>query len=83
MIISDEQAKLAADYLRHPSAPTCHKDGCQVPSDVLAQAMNIASLAPDVREERVAEAKIRLEADVPADEIAAKMLSRIVSDALR
>lgn len=83
MIISDEQARLAADYLRHPAARAASVQECSVSSDVLAEAIDIASHAPDVREERVEEARLRLKADVSADEIASKMLSRIVSDALR
>lgn len=83
MIISDEQARLAAQQLRTPLATADGRPSSNVPQEVLAQAVEIASKAPDVRIERVAEARERLVGELGGDEIASKMLSRIVSDALR
>lgn len=85
MIISDEQARLAAEHLRNQASKGANGANREVSSEVLAAAAKIAASAPDVRTERLEEARMRLEAagQPAADEIARKMLSRIVSDALR
>jgi hypothetical protein len=84
MMISDEQARLAAAQLRahRPTLPLPLE--CRVPRDVIEAAVLVASRAPDLRSERIAHARARLDAG-PLDphEVAEMMLSRIVGDALR
>lgn len=84
MIISDEQARAAADYLKNP--PTCADAACvaDVPGDVLQAAQEVAAACPDMRPERVVEAVERMRTHtLDSHDIAEKMISRILSDALR
>lgn len=84
MIISDEQVRLAAEYLRSP-----HEVGAvvAVSSDVSGELMDRvrASVAglPDVRQDRVAEAKAMLNDRPSSEEVAGKLIGRVVSDSLR
>jgi anti-sigma28 factor (negative regulator of flagellin synthesis) len=83
MIISDAQAKLATEHLRHqaPVAPSPHPE---VSSDLLRRVMREVAEVPDTREERVAEAREWLaEGDIDAHDVASKMLSRIAADSIR
>jgi hypothetical protein len=51
---------------------------------VIRRAVDAALLAPDAREDRIIQAKARLLAGLPdSTDIAAKMVSRTVVDALR
>lgn len=84
MIISDEQARLAAQYLRTGRSNRCGSIDCHVDGDVVARAVAAATSAPDSRIERVEEARHRLDlGTVDSREVAAKMISRIVSDSIR
>lgn len=84
MIISDEQARAAAAYLKSTGLKPCIGHACVVPDEVIRMAVRAAEEAPDLREDRVAEARERLgSGSVDSSEVAEKMLSRIVSDALR
>lgn len=83
MMISEEQAKAAAVYIKaqRPCAPI---EGTDVPAAVVDRAREAAESAPDVRPERVDDAVRRMRAhSVDSHEIAEKMISRIISDALR
>ena len=83
MIISEEQALLAARYLStsHPSAPVLE---AAVSADVLAAARAVAEETPETREDRVSEAREHMGAGVfHPYEVASKMISRIISDSLR
>ncbi len=85
MIISDEQARLAARDARSH----CEEYGAtpaidDVSSELIALATATARSAPDIRSERVEDAKIRLDTgELDARDVATKILSRIVSDSLR
>lgn len=83
MIISDEQARLAAQALRQPSA--CGGRPHATVSPELFDRVYAAVLeTPETRSERVREAMHYLDAGVPdPHEIARKMISRIISDSLR
>lgn len=83
MIISDEQARLAAAELRHPPVQHAAVAHQVISPAVLAAAHDRALSAPDVRSERLDEARTRLLAGLDSHDVAEKMLSRIVSDALR
>lgn len=84
MIISDEQARLAAQYLKS-SGPSGH--GVvhpEVSQELLGKVMAAVMQAPEARQDRVAEARLYLDAGEPdAHEVASKMISRIISDSLR
>lgn len=85
MIISEEQARAALDHLR---TQRC-KDGgacrsANVTAEILELAKAAANEAPDMRVDRVAEARARLASGTPdAEQIAHKMLCRILSDSVR
>jgi len=84
MIISDEQARLAARYARTRGEEHLESSCDDVSSELIALATAAAESAPDIRSSRVADAKVRLEAgELDAHEVATKILSRIVSDSLR
>lgn len=84
MMISDEQARLAADYL----LASCSTHECGVYSAVsdrtLAAARAVVERTPDTRSDRVLRARALLRSpDYTSHDIASKMISRIVSDCLR
>jgi hypothetical protein len=82
MIISDEQARLAAQYLR--SRRNANDSGHEaVSADVLAQAFAVVEKTPETRNERVQEAIAHLAMSPDSHEVASKMISRIISDSLR
>lgn len=84
MIISDEQVRRALDYLRTPTTHEKSSTPCDVPDDLVKRVREALRELPDTREERVAEAIDRLRADPPsADEIAAKIIGRVISDSVR
>jgi hypothetical protein len=84
MIISEEQVRLAADYLRtHDTQGRSALHG-EVPEHLLKQVQEILAKLPETRDERVTEAKHRLKDHPPtADEIAGKIIGRAISDSLR
>lgn len=83
MIISDEQARIAARYqagARAERSVAAHA----VSPELMAKVLEAVEHAPDVRTDRVAEARTRLEAGGPdCHDVASKMISRIVCDNLR
>jgi hypothetical protein len=84
MIISNEQAQAAAAYLKLHQSHDCERGACSVSADVIAKARAAVEMAPELRLDRVNEARERMGAGaVDSREVAEKMLSRIVSDALR
>lgn len=84
MIISDEQAHMAAYRLADAPYPCTRTTFSDVDPSVIECARARALLAPDAREDRVIQAKARLLTGLPnSHDIAQKMVSRIVSDALR
>lgn len=83
MIISDEQARLAAQYLQesHSDPGTAHED---VSSELMERVIAAVQHAPETRVDRVREAITHLHAGAPdSHEVASKMISRIISDSLR
>lgn len=84
MMISDEQARLAADYL----LASCSAHECGAPSAVsdvtFAAACAVAERTPDTRSDRVLRARALLGSpEYTSRDIASKMISRIISDSLR
>lgn len=83
MIISDEQALLAARYLR-TSHPSRTGRMVAVSDDLLAAARAIVDDTPEMRDDRVSEARVHMGAGAFSSRaIASKMISRIISDSLR
>jgi hypothetical protein len=84
MNISDEQVRKAIEILKSGHYGDAGVDGCGVNPDVLERAMRVVAAAPETREDRVEAARWMLAEHPPtSDEVAAKMLSRMVSDTLR
>ncbi|MDZ4169047.1 MAG: flagellar biosynthesis anti-sigma factor FlgM [Coriobacteriia bacterium] len=84
MIISDEQAKLAAQFC---AGGPCVATSSHIPvsAEFIAQVHDVVDRQPEIRADRVAEARQRLLSGGTLDcgEVARKMISRIVSDSLR
>ncbi len=84
MIISDEQARAAAQYLKANPAQGCDLHGCDVSPAIMQAARAAVDGAPDLRADRVAEARERMAGHaLDSRDVADKMISRIVSDSLR
>ncbi len=85
MIISDEQARAVAQHLKSHAGPrVCTGVSCSVSSDLMDKAVAAAFDAPEIREDRLAEARIRMDAGMlDSHDVAEKMISRILSDSLR
>jgi len=84
MIISDKQVRLAVDYLLTHDTDREDDVRCEVPEQLLKRVRETLEALPETRDERVSEARDRLSADPPsADEIAAKIIGRAISDSLR
>lgn len=83
MIISDEQALLAAQYL-HSGIPVCTHECADVSEALLAAVRAAVDETPETRDDRVLEAREYLGAGtLDSHEVASKMISRIISDSLR
>jgi hypothetical protein len=83
MIISDEQALLAARYLS-TSHPSESAHATVVSDDLLAAARAVVDQTPETRDDRVSEARDHMGSGVfDSHEVASKMISRIISDSLR
>jgi hypothetical protein len=85
MIISDEQVKRVLAHLRGAGTSACEgSTPCDdVDLELLQRARASVESAPEVRTERVERAKMRLADGVPSEDVAEKMLGRLLSDALR
>jgi hypothetical protein len=83
MIISDDQARLAARQLTHSGAsgPVTLP---RISDELMKAAIDAVQAAPEVRQDRVDAARRHLDAGpVDSHDIACKIISRIVSDSLR
>jgi hypothetical protein len=84
MIISEEQAKLAARYARSHGETASDSHHVDVPPELIELATAAAKSAPDIRPQRIEDAKERMgTGELDSRDVAVKMLSRIVSDSLR
>lgn len=83
MIISEKQARLAAEYLReHPEVSPIHAS--DVSPELICAACAAAFSAPDPRPGRVRDAEVYLGAgDMDTRQVAEKMIARIMCDSLR
>jgi len=83
MIISDEQALLAAQYLHLGPSADLHPTA-EVSDSLLAAARAVVDHTPETRDDRVSEARAYLgSGSLDSHEVASKMISRIISDSLR
>jgi hypothetical protein len=86
MMISDEQVRRAVEYLRTSDAYNETGLAMSDPnaSELVGRVVESLRDLPDVRVDRVEHARTLIEEDLPsADELAAKLIGRVVSDALR
>ena len=85
MIISEEQAQRAREYLRDTNTTTVPSPESAIPSDELVERVRAAVLAvPETREDRIERARESLSGpEISSAEVADKMIARIVSDSLR
>ncbi|MBE0416467.1 MAG: flagellar biosynthesis anti-sigma factor FlgM [Coriobacteriia bacterium] len=84
MIISEEQVRLAVDYLRTHDTHNEHSIPGDVPEHLLKRVREVLDTLPETRDERVSEAKDRMETHPPsAEEVAAKIIGRAISDSVR
>ncbi|MDA3936519.1 MAG: hypothetical protein PF636_06605 [Actinomycetota bacterium] len=87
MIISEEQVRLAVEYLQTPAAKCAvcaGHDASSVPPDLMDRVKATLASTPETRRDRVEQARIMLSGVTPSSrEVADKMIGRIVSDSLR
>lgn len=87
MMISYEQARLAAEYIKarrgDEVAGLSRAVAGDLPPGFIERVRENLAGTPDLRADRVAAARGLLASQPSADEVAGKMLSRIVSDSLR
>lgn len=87
MIISDEQVRLALRTLHNTDrSDTTMRDRqtCEVSAELMDRICQGLEALPEMREERVEQARADLaDGGLSADEVAGKMIGRIISDSLR
>ncbi|MCE5203846.1 MAG: hypothetical protein LLG24_06530 [Actinomycetia bacterium] len=87
MIISDEQVHRVVEYLHTAKEQTGGERPlirCDVPGELVARVVREVNGLPDVRGDRVEQARAALAFDPPApDEVATKLIGRVLSDSLR
>ena len=86
MMISDEQVRRAVEYLRTSDEYVVSTPSASDPdaSALVVRVMESLRDLPDVRVDRVAHARTLIKEELPsADELAAKLIGRVVSDSLR
>jgi hypothetical protein len=86
MMISEEQVRGAIDYMRtHEKTATGDAHGGPAVSDELFQRVkNAMNEVPEIRSDRVAEARALVKAEaITSREVADQMLARFITDALR
>lgn len=82
-MISEEQAKLVAEYVKSASHADCVSVHEEVSDELFAAACKKASATPDLRADRLKDARRRLDSgEIDSHQIAEKMLTRILGDHL-
>jgi len=86
MMISDEQVRRAVEYLRtsdeYPVAVESESDPAALA--LVDRVVEALREIPDVREDRVAHARVLMDDSLPsAEELANKLIGRVVSDSIR
>ena len=85
MIISEEQVRCAAEYLKTQRTPTCSSISNEVPDPALvAGIVDMLSRTPEIRLDRIESARYMIDGHMPdAGEVASKLIGRVISDSLR
>jgi hypothetical protein len=87
MIISEKQVSLVRDYLHTQIAPASQPTtapSAVVTPDFMDRVRREIALAPETRDDRVAEARELIAGQgMSSDEVAEKMIGRILSDSIR
>jgi hypothetical protein len=87
MIISDQQVQLVLDYLHTQNASASESailPPAGVSQDLMDRVRREIALAPETRLDRVAEARALIAGEgMSSDEVATKMIGRILSDSIR
>jgi len=87
MIISDEQVQRVVDYLHTPEEYRSNGQAALAAapaSEFVDGIVRLLSESPDVRLDRVAEARVMLSGHMPcSDLVATKLIGRVLSDSLR
>ena len=86
MMISDEQVRRAVEYLRNSDeydvAPRVPNDPSNI--EMVDRVVEVLRDVPDVRDDRVAHARSMVQAALPpSDELATKLIGRVISDSIR
>jgi len=87
MIISEEQVRLAVEYLhtQDPQRDTSirlHAD--EETAEILDRVMTVLNGVPDIRDDRIAEARELLHGSMPTPTVVAdKLIGRVISDSIR
>ena len=87
MIISDEQVQRVVDYLHTPEEYGARRRAAlplAPTSEFVDHVVDMLQHTPDVRQDRVAEAREMLCGHMPdSDVVASKLIGRVLSDSLR
>lgn len=87
MMISNEQVRLAVEYLRTSDEyerSATESSSAPATTEFVERVVDSVRELPDVREDRVAHARLLAEDGLPSsDELATKLIGRLVSDAVR
>lgn len=87
MMISDEQVRRAVEYLRTSEEyPEPVREAENDPSalELVDRVVEVLRDIPDVREDRIAHARVLVDDALPSsEELAAKLIGRVVSDSIR
>lgn len=87
MMISDEQVRRVAECLQNTGEyPACdaNPDTECASSELMTSVRRVIELMPEVRADRVEAARELLDTALPdSDDVAAKLLGRVLSDSIR
>jgi len=88
MIISEEQVRLAVEYLQTPEGAHPADIGLSgseaISPELMLKVQTVCAQLPDTRDERVEHARDMVAGTHPSSsEVAEKMIGRIISDSLR
>ncbi|MDO8847947.1 MAG: hypothetical protein Q7W51_06140 [Coriobacteriia bacterium] len=86
MMISDEQVRRAVDYLRNSDEypVPVRADADPAALALVDRVVEALREIPDVREDRIAHARVLVDQALPSsEELASKLIGRVVSDSIR
>ncbi|MHB8761393.1 MAG: hypothetical protein ACYC6J_03235 [Coriobacteriia bacterium] len=86
MMISDEQVRRAVEYLRkaESNAVSLPSGSDPAAAEIVDRVVESLKEVPDVRVDRIAHARLLMAEDLPsADELASKLIGRVLSDSVR